>query len=217
MNPALLIRLRPLGPWRFGPSSGARDRVDLLLHSDVLYSAVTLAFEQLGLLNEWLDATARSQAPEVALSSLYPFLGRTLYAIPPRNLWPPAAGGRVRWKGARFVPMSVVSALMQDQPLAEERWVVDPVSQCLLNTDRSPSPSGPFRVSVRSAAAVDRVTQAAVEVHTTACLEFSEGAGLWCVATFASADARTRWADRLKSAFRVLADSGIGGERSRGW
>jgi len=51
MNPALLIRLRPIGPWRFGPSSGARDRVDLLLHSDVLFSAVTLAFEQLGLLD----------------------------------------------------------------------------------------------------------------------------------------------------------------------
>src|SRR5947209_2972413 len=149
MNPALLVRLRPLGPWRFGPSSGARDRVDFLLHSDVVYSAVTLGMEQLGWLDEWLAATANSQAPEVVLSSLYPFMGRSLFAVPPRHLWPPPGGGRVRWKGARFIPLSAVNALMREQPLQEERWAVDPVSQCLLTTDRSPTPPGPFRVNVR--------------------------------------------------------------------
>ena len=37
MTPALLIRLRPLGPWRYGPDEGGRDRVDNLYRSDRLY------------------------------------------------------------------------------------------------------------------------------------------------------------------------------------
>jgi hypothetical protein len=57
-TPGLLVRFRPTGPWRFGPDSGARDRVDLLYHSDTLYSACCSAFRQLGMLEEWLAATA---------------------------------------------------------------------------------------------------------------------------------------------------------------
>ena len=55
MNPALLVRLRPTGPWRIGPDSGARDRVDRIYHSDSLYSAVSSAMARLGLLDEWLE------------------------------------------------------------------------------------------------------------------------------------------------------------------
>ena len=41
VNPGCIVKFRPLGPWRFGPDSGARDRVDTIYHSDSLYSAVT--------------------------------------------------------------------------------------------------------------------------------------------------------------------------------
>jgi len=34
---------------------------------------------------------------------------------------------------------------------------------------------------------------------------------------FADGDAKAQWADKVKSALRLLADSGFGGERSRGW
>ena len=60
MNPGLVVKLRPAGPWRIGPDSGARNRVDVIYHSDSLYSAVTSAMARLGSLEEWLDATARS-------------------------------------------------------------------------------------------------------------------------------------------------------------
>ena len=51
------------------------------------------------------------------------------------------------------------------------------------------------------------------EPHRTACLEFAPNAGWWGV--FDAAD--SQWEARVKSAFRLLADSGFGGERSRGW
>ena len=63
MNPGLVVKLRPSGPWRIGPDSGARNRVDVIYHSDSLYSAVTSAMSRMGRLEEWLDATARSATP----------------------------------------------------------------------------------------------------------------------------------------------------------
>ena len=59
-NLSFAVRFRPVGPWRFGPDSGARDRVDLIYHSDALFSAVCSAMSQLGLAEEWLQATATS-------------------------------------------------------------------------------------------------------------------------------------------------------------
>ena len=103
MPAGLLIRLRPVGPWRIGPDSGDRDRVDRIYHSDSLYSAVTSAMARLDMLDAWLDATARSAEPAVRFSSCFPYQGDTLLVVPPRNLWPPPPSSKVRWKGARFV------------------------------------------------------------------------------------------------------------------
>jgi CRISPR type III-A-associated RAMP protein Csm4 len=211
MLSGLLIRLRPTGPWRIGPDSGDRDRVDRIYHSDSLYSAVSSAFAQLGLLEEWLDATARAPETAVRFSSCFPFQGDALLVAPPRNVWPPPPSTKVRWKGARFVPLSVVDSLIQGRPVHEE-WTVDGPSECLVPIGSQ----GPFRASVRSSAAVDR-DGVTVAPHSTACLEFTPGAGLWLVAAFSNEAAREQWAGPLTAAFRLLADSGFGGERSRGW
>jgi CRISPR type III-A-associated RAMP protein Csm4 len=71
-------------------------------------------------------------------------------------------------------------------------------------------------VAVRSSAAVDR-DGAGISPHSTACLEFTPGSGLWAVAQFANDAAREKWTQPVTSAIRLLADSGFGGERSRGW
>ena len=76
MSSALLIRLRPAGPWRYGPGDGARDRVDSLYRSDRLFSAVSQAMLRLGHLDAWLDATARAPHPAVVFSSLISVPGR---------------------------------------------------------------------------------------------------------------------------------------------
>jgi hypothetical protein len=40
---------------------------------------------------------------------------------------------------------------------------------------------------------------------------------LWTIVSFADDAARDQWANSVRAAFRLLADSGFGGERSRGW
>jgi CRISPR type III-A-associated RAMP protein Csm4 len=218
-NLSFAVRFRPVGPWRFGPDAGARDRVDLIYHSDALFSAVCQAMSQLGLVEAWLQATATSaKAPAVRFSSFFPFAGDTLLVVPPRSLWPPPESTKIRYKGAHFVPLSVIESLLSEnaaeKPIDEDRWAVDGESECLVPVNPG---RGPFRVALRSSAGVDRLSNAAVEVHSTACLEFARGAGLWTIVQFSDEHARAQWQAPVRSALLLLADSGLGGERSRGW
>ncbi|MCL5743859.1 MAG: hypothetical protein M1541_08015 [Acidobacteria bacterium] len=218
MSPGYLVRLRPTGPWRIGPDSGARNRVDRVYHSDTLYAAVCSAMRQLGQFDEWLAATAIAAGPPaVRFSSAFPFYRDTLFVEPPRSHWPPPPSAKVRWKGARFVPLAVVETLLAERHLNEERWTVDGESECLVPTAAASHPVGPFRAALRVNAAVDRITGSSVEPHETACLEFRNEAGLWIVVVFEDQDAESRWGELVKAALRLLADSGFGGERSRGW
>jgi CRISPR type III-A-associated RAMP protein Csm4 len=220
MNPGLhaglIVKLRPAGPWRSGPDSGARNRVDPIYHSDSLFAAVTAAMSTLGMRDAWLDATARHpDGPAVRFSSCFPFLGETPFVVPPRSIWPPMGGvGAItmRWKSARFIPLPLVAALLDGQPLHENHWTVDGASECLLPAGQP----GPFRTSVRWSAAIDRLTGNA-ERHSTACIEFRRDAGLWAIVSFLDDAAHARWSEPVRGALRLLADSGFGGERSRGW
>src|SRR6202034_73025 len=90
----------------------------------------------------------------------------------------------------------------------ESRWSVDGASECMVPSGMS----APFEVAMHSAAAVDRIT-GHTEPHRTACLEFAPNAGWWGLLEI-NDDA---WEPRVKSSLRLLADSGFGGERSRGW
>jgi CRISPR type III-A-associated RAMP protein Csm4 len=212
-QPGLVVKLRPTGPWRIGPDTGDRHFVDVTYHSDSLYAAVTSAIRLLGHLDDWLDATARNPAGSaVRFSSCFPFVDEIGFVMPPRNVWPPADSTKVRWKSARFIPLGLVGPLLAGNVLEEDRWSVDGVSECLTPAGRS----GPFRPALRPAAAVDRLT-GSCEPHSTACLEFSAGAGLWAVNGFANEESHARWVAPVRAALRLLADSGFGGERSRGW
>src|SRR5580698_6543102 len=108
--PSVLVRLRPTGPWRIGPDSGDRDRVERIYHSDALYSTVCGAMARLGTLDAWLYATARAidHEPAVRFSSCFPCHNQTLYVVPPQHLWPPPASSKMRRKGERFVRFAVV-------------------------------------------------------------------------------------------------------------
>lgn len=214
MQPALLVRFFPSGPWRIGPDSGARDGVESVLHSDALYSAVTAAMGRLGLLEEWLPAVFGSaDGPAVRFSSCYAFQQELLFVLPPLSLWPPLPSLKVRWKGARFVPVSVVEDLLAGRALNEESWKVDGASRCLVPADWG---AGPFERAVRSGAAVDRLS-GGVAPHRTACLEFRSGAGMWALAAFSDEEKKARWEGPVKAAMRLLGDSGLGGRRSCGW
>ncbi|MCS6952628.1 MAG: type III-A CRISPR-associated RAMP protein Csm4 [Bryobacterales bacterium] len=208
------VRFYPCGPWRIGPLSGSPDCAEVLLHSDAVYSAVTHAMNLLGLLRDWLDAVFENpRGPAVRFSSLFPFRRRTLFVPPPRSLWPPAPSPKVRWKGARFVPLSFAQSLIEQKPLEEDAWVVEGESQCVVPAE---DPVGPFRLALRSFVAVDRLG-AGVEPHRAACLEFRPDAGFWGGIRFASEEASQHWSGPVQAALRLLGDSGIGGNRSLGW
>ena len=225
MSSALLIRLRPAGPWRYGPGDGARGRVDSLYRSDRLFSAVSQAMLHLGHLDEWLDATARAPQSAVVFSSLFPFQADTLFAPPPQTLWPPAAAAlrtpspvfltKVRWRAAQFVPVPLIESLISGSQINADQWIADGESGCLLRRDKPQS--SPFRTVVRARVPVDRLTNRSADAHTTACIEFEPGAGLWAVALFADFAAEAAWSERVRSAFRLLGDTGFGGSRSTGW
>jgi len=225
MQPALLIRLRPTGPWRSGPGDGALDRVDDLYRSDRLFSAVTIALRQLGFLDEWLDATVRANQAAVVFSSVYPFQNETLFAIPPASLWPPPAThvvapnsvflAKIRWSSARFVPTAVIELLVTGANLLAEQWLPDPESGCLLRRDR-PSTS-PFRSVTRRTAGVDRLSRTSALAGVSACIEFEPAAGLWATVRYRDPAAQNTWDGRIQAAFRLLADTGFGGKRSSGW
>ncbi len=225
MQPAVLIRFRPLGPWRFGPGEGGQHQVDTIFRSDRLYSALTLAAESLGFLDEWLDATARAQTPAVVFSSLFPYQTDMLFAPPPATLWPPPPSlvtspspvflSKMRWNAARFIPVTTIEALLSGQPILADQWVIDAESGCLLRRNR-PSQS-PFRVVSRARAAVDRVSKSSASLHSSACVEFENGSGLWSVLRYRDEGAETAWNSRIQACFRLLADTGFGGHRSSGW
>ncbi|MBC7926657.1 MAG: hypothetical protein H7039_13465 [Bryobacteraceae bacterium] len=217
MPAALLVRFRPAGPWRLGPDDGARHRTASVLHSDALYSAITIAMRDLGWIEEWLGVTAESSDVGVRLTSCYPYTGRLLMIEPPRSLWPLAQSGKLRWKAARLVPVSVIPSLIANEVLQEGSWAVDPVSECLLPVTKNGPMHPPFRVVRRRLAPVDRMSGASESTTDAACLQFAPASGMWFAATFATEEIKTVWLDRMRAACRLLADSGIGGGRSRGW
>jgi len=217
MNPALLVRLRPLTPWRIGSDSGAREQASAVYPSDTLFSALCGAFQQFGWLEEWLGATVRDvEEPAVRLTSAFPFQKGLLYLPPPSGFWPPQGESRIRWKGAQLLPASVLAGLLRGEMPGEEEWTVDGQSACLVPA-RQRGAAGPFRFLRRSHAAVDRLTGGNAEPYYVACTQFAPEAGLWCAAEFSSHTAYAVWAPKLQAAFRLLADAGLGGLRSRGF
>lgn len=211
---SLLFKLRPAGPVRLAPDSGERHHTGRVLHSDTLYSALTQAMGRLGRMEEWLAATVVADAePAVRISSGFPFKSNQLFVPPPQSLWPLPPSLKVRWKAARFITASASLSLMTQGTLTEEQWSVDAMSECLMPSGMQ---GGPFRETLRSSVAVDRMGTGAAPFQT-ACLEFAPDSGLWFAVEFRSTEIWNEWRAAVEGAVRLLADSGIGGERSRGW
>jgi CRISPR type III-A-associated RAMP protein Csm4 len=64
---------------------------------------------------------------------------------------------------------------------------------------------------------VDRFSGAATHAAAAEGIEFGGNSGVWALFVFADAERAAVWSGRLKAAFRLLADSGIGGWRTAGW
>jgi len=216
MQEALLVRIRATSPWRLGPGDGRPGATAELYHSDALYSAVTGAMEKLGELAAWLEATAGAENPAVRFSSGFPWKGPDLFVLPPVTVWPPDSFAMLHLRGARYLPLHAVKTLLAGGELREEDWIVEPSSRCLLR--RTSAPVTPvFRVTARVRLPVDRLHSRGGKPNRIACVEFGPGAGVWFVVLFSGDEARSRWEEPVRAAFRLLADSGFGGGRSIGW
>jgi CRISPR/Cas system CSM-associated protein Csm4 (group 5 of RAMP superfamily) len=190
-----------------------------------LFSAFTVAAQQLGFVDEWLDATARNSTPLIQFSSLFPFQGDTLFVTPPASLWPPPAWlvtspspvflTKVRWTAARLAPVPLIESVLLGQKILADQWIADPESGCLLRRDR-PSTT-PFRTVLRTGAPVDRTTGRSSGAHSFAGVEFEPGAGLWSLIGFRDSAASSQWSERVQGMVRLLGDSGFGGRRTAGW
>ncbi|MBI2690196.1 MAG: hypothetical protein HYX27_28145 [Acidobacteria bacterium] len=208
-RPALLVQLQPITPWRCG--SGRPEEPASLVPSDGLFGAISDAMRLLGWLPDWLAEGARV----IRFSSLFPFHNETFYAPLPEAVRATAGLRRVRLESVRFAPLGAIQDLAT-RKFDEHRWVLDLPSGCLQPADRAGA-GGPYRPLERQRAAVDRLTGAATPTVSAEGNEFAANAGAWALFVFANLDTASLWSGRLKAAFRLLADDGIGGWRGAGW
>jgi len=208
-RPALLVQLQPITPWRCG--AGRPDEPGSLVPSDSLFGAICDAMRQLNWLPEWLAEGAQS----TRLSSLFPVHNDIFYAPVPEALRPDTGLRRVRLEGVRFAPLNAIQALAA-RKFDENRWILDLPSGCLQPADRA-NAGGPYRPLERRRAAVDRLTGTASPTVAAEGIEFAPNAGLWSLFVFADSQTAEIWSSRIKAAFRLLADDGIGGWRGAGW
>jgi len=155
MTHGLVVRLRPTGRGAWGPIGRPQSgRLDLpqrfrLRRGDCRDGAPGRVRRVAGF------DRARGE-PAVSFSSCFPFLDEIGFVVPPRTIWPPQSpslmGARVRWKSARFVPLTMVQSLVAGVRPDENAWSMDGPSECLVPAGRL----GPFRTAVRFSAAVDR-------------------------------------------------------------
>ncbi len=116
MNPGLVVKLRPAGPWRIGPDSGARNRVDVdlsqrlaLLGGHVGHGAPRLARRVAG------RHRARNGAPAVSLQFLLPVSRRNRFR-----------GSAAHHLAAHFARADVGARALEERPLrAAERGAGD--------------------------------------------------------------------------------------------
>lgn len=208
-RPALLVQLQPTTPWRCG--AGRAGEPASLVPSDSLFGALSDAMRLLGWLPEWLAEGARA----TRLSSLFPVHHDVFYAPLPEAVRAYPGLKKLRLDPVRFAPLSAIRDLAA-KTFQENRWVLDLGSGCLQAADRAGG-GGPFRPVERQRAAVDRLSGMAAAVACTEGVEFTGQAGAWALFVFANEEAAATWAGRVKAAFRLLADEGIGGWRGAGW
>jgi CRISPR type III-A-associated RAMP protein Csm4 len=208
-RPALLVQLLPITPWRCG--AGRPEEPASLVASDSLFGALSDAMRRLGWLPEWLAEGARA----VRFSSLFPVQNDVFYAPLPEAVRAYPALKRVRLDAVRFASLGAIQDLAAKK-FDEHRWVLDLASGCLQAVDRAGA-GGPYRPLERQRAAVDRYSGVAAPSVATEGIEFANNCGAWGLFVFANSETAGVWTNRLKAAFRLLADDGIGGWRNAGW
>jgi len=183
--------------------------------SDTLFSALVTTWLEMGR-HDLVDALpAWSQSdPPLLLTSAFPCLGETLLYPCPLLLMQPKNGGKV-YKKVRWVSRSLFDQLAA-QPTQENLdhlWAQHSLyasGAVWADTGENLDADQTWGRTRVPKVTVDRVSNASALFHVGR-VHFGEQAGLWF-----AADGDQKWLDALDEALELLADSGIGGQRSRG-
>jgi len=222
--------LRFKGPIHFGHEGIGLEEAEEYLPSDSLTSALINAFSIL----EGPDETAKmvddlsGPAPSFILSSLFPYgpereeHSRIVEAVVRPIVNPPVENRETLRKWSKDL-----KRLHYLHPQDFSRWIgTKPLGEGEINRmiQRSGSfAKGWWEEELRPRVAIDRESQNS-SVWGQACIWFKnretdskgkivcEGAGLYGLLCFSD----EKWLDRLASAFKILGDSGLGGERTYG-
>ena len=217
-----IYRLRFKAPVHFGTTGIGLENTLERLSSDSLTSALINAFSIMGGADEAISAlTAKS--PSFLLSSLFPYGppengSGTAYALPRPLSKPPVADQEIvrgfgkDLKHIRYLTPGDFAAWIGRHSLSSEQVeAMIKRSQQLGRFSSRDSGIGWWALELRPRVALDRVSQNSNIWHCGA-LHFEKDAGLYGLVRMSDES----WKNDLSSAFNLLGDLGLGGERTYG-
>ncbi|OPZ93757.1 MAG: hypothetical protein BWY73_00141 [candidate division TA06 bacterium ADurb.Bin417] len=194
------VRLNFKSSLHLGNREGVAESTDTFIRSDTLFSAFCHAFLLLygEAETERLLAEFQEGRPPFLLSSTFPWVGETLYFPVPRNQFPTEK----RIKKAQFVARPDFEKLLAGK---------------ILNDKMDLLPGGPdktpWEISHTPRVSIDRLTNhTGEEFFHSAEAWYKKGSGLFFILDIKSEELE----GRLKAAIKLLADEGLGGDRSVG-
>jgi CRISPR-associated protein Csm4 len=208
---------------------GVEETLDYL-PSDSLFSALAVAWQRSAPHRTALAELEQAfvGTPPLRLTSAFPYIGNLLLFPKPHLAAPRPVEGQEavkesgkEYKRVRWVSQQVFTELLQgpEQAKLDELWADKVLLQggaVWVTRDEAKAlgagqPDGEFWKSDRvPKVTVDRLTNASQIFHVGR-VHFAPGCGLWCMAQGEAA-----WLDRVEAGLNLLADDGLGGQRSRG-
>jgi len=212
--------VRPEGPLRFGGHPDDLTSAQAFSASDTLFGALTWAIqvtEGEAAADAWVRRFCAGQPP-VLLSSALPYIESAATPLVPRPQRRPAfdedAADKRGWdakvlKRTQFVDVETLSiwraSLPARTPVALGEALVSPAL-----AERLKNQHALWRTAARPGVAIDRRTSAS-QVYSVAATSYA-----CSLAVYALAESEQEL-ERLEQLFNVLARTGIGGRRSRGF
>jgi CRISPR-associated protein Csm4 len=219
----LEIRLRPRGPFHLGERGVGLEETAELIHSDTLFGALCWAWT----LYYGSDLSTflrpfQAGDPPFLISSAFPYAGG-VHLVPRPEAGISVAGDEER--AYRIVKADWISLSLLIEaargPIPGDRMIsVWEESAFLLQEDQAMLPeslkgdpgSRPWTIARLPRVTLDRVSHSSEIFHSGA-LQFAPDCGLYLWAQLRSPQAK----EELETLFRLLADEGLGGERSCGY
>jgi CRISPR-associated protein Csm4 len=217
-----LYQLRFKGPVHFGTVGIGLENTLEHLSSDSVTSALINAFSVLGGAEEAISALA-GENPSFVLSSLFPFGpsedgSGTAYALPRPLNKPPVENQEILrvlgkdLKRIKYLAPRDFAAWTGESPLSlDEAIAIVNRSQKLAKPWNSQTDTGWWAIELRPRVALDRISNNSSIWHCGA-LHFQSDAGLFGLVRVID----DSWKSGLSSAFKLLGDLGLGGERTYG-